>query len=280
MEKKKKTELVGVVVGLTLLAGLILAFSANATPPTQLIESEEEPFPQVEKMQFITQRERLNIRYGIDRSDYALGIPNNLLFGELPTIPEDFGETWYMFTSNFVGPEDIDREYYIQPEFYESWERGKKNHYTNINPNYWTPYGYGVYPNQGSVTMATDQTATAYTFFKSGWGVETYQGIRLEMPSDYFETEITPNEFLLGPAYPSFSINPDWAFKIRVKIKPKPGTLPGVYVLRMNLRSPTGEEKGNWFREYRSIYVDAAKSFIKAGESPLVITVNLVEAEQ
>jgi len=227
----------------------------------------------------ITQPQRLNERYGVKRHEYQLAIPVETLFGQLPQVPPDFGETWFLFQQKKLDPEDISEEYYMQPEFYESWERGKKNHYLNPSPNYWIPYGYGVYPSHGVVEMTTEDTVNLATFFKAGWGVETFQGVLLDMDSDNFNTVISPNEFLLGPSYPAFNADPDWAKKISLKITPKEDTLPGQYTLRMRLAMPSEENREKWFEQYRSQYVNAAQSFVKVGEAPLVITVVLREAE-
>ena len=96
------------------------------------------------------------------------------------------------------------------------------------------------------------------SFFHNGFGVWTYQGFELvPWESEYFEVEITPNEFTLSPTFPVFEDG--WVKKIQVKIIAKKDMEAGNYVLGFNVAPPSNEYGRNKNIEVLKIQVDKEK---------------------
>src|SRR3989344_5626058 len=114
-------------------------------------------------------------------------------------------------------------------------------------------------------------------FFYSGYGVQTYQGVTI-IPSsetlERFEVEITPNTFLLESTFPKFKKN--WAQRIEITGKVKPGTPPGDYELKFLVVAPPKEKKEEWKFKYRNIYFDAASSIAPSG-APIKFTIKVTK---
>lgn len=113
-----------------------------------------------------------------------------VFFDELPKIPKDFYETTKLISeqklTNFdrLGP-----EYWKQPEFYPGWLQSVDGMYIHNNPYEWIAHGYGCYPAAKHVETFPGATFESSTFFMTGYGVETYQGI------------------ILSPKFPKHAVN-------------------------------------------------------------------------
>ena len=170
---------------------------------------------------------------------------------DLPPKAENWDLMLREFESKYVDLDMYDEGFYKRPEFYaESWETCKERYYKNHDYRIWGVYGHGAYPGNRKIVFANSEVGewiSFYSFYRAGWGIETWQGIRLtpEEESPYFDVKIEPNEFLLTPTYPEFTYN--WSRKIKytVTIKEKPPA--GTYTISIGAGNPSGEAAFNWF---------------------------------
>lgn len=100
-------------------------------------------------------------------------------FGQLPKFPKDFFRmAQLVYDGKFVKYEELDEQYWKQPEFYPGWEDSICTKYVNYDPKRWTPEGYGVYPMLKQVNI--DETGIKIkvtTYFKTGYATHAYQGL-------------------------------------------------------------------------------------------------------
>ena len=191
------------------------------------------------------------------------------IFEAIPPAPKDFGEIAYLFNSgNYYGIGFLEEEYFLQPELYSNFKSLGLKCWTQPDPRYWTPSGYGSLPSEQFDTLKMGERAefTAVVFVHAGWCVQTYQGFSLEadpVSKQYFDIEITPKNFLLGPAWPKFS--PKWVYKVEIRGKLKPGTPPGSYKIGINVMVPPRELEDQWFFQYKNIYFNAATAIRPVG---------------
>jgi len=181
------------------------------------------------------------------------------IFGGLPKQADDFSEIAYLFANGrYFAIEYLDESYYKQPEFYPHFKEYGLRYWTEPDPKYWVPQGYGSYPAEQWTTMGKNDEFTAIVFFYSSWGVQTFQGVTLMPDStskEYFDIEISPQNFLLEPTFPKVYDN--WAYKIVVKGKPKAETPTGTYTIGINVESPPEDIRSKWEFEHKNIYFDA-----------------------
>ncbi|HLC92734.1 MAG TPA: hypothetical protein VJH23_03430 [archaeon] len=202
------------------------------------------------------------------------------IFSELPKVPADFSEVAFLIANgdNYAIGGFTD-DYYKQPEFYPGFKEGGIKFWTEPDPKYWGTGGYGVYPSEQSdmLSLSGRSDFSAVAFFYSGYGVQTYQGVTI-IPSsetlERFEVEITPNTFLLESTFPKFKKN--WAQRIEITGKVKPGTPPGDYELKFLVVAPPKEKKEEWKFKYRNIYFDAASSIAPSG-APIKFTIKVTK---
>lgn len=186
------------------------------------------------------------------------------IFADLPAPAKDFSEIAYLFANgSYFSIGYLEGEYYKQPEFYPYFKEIGLRYWTEPDPRYWTPNGYGSYPAEQWATLKKGETDefTAVVFFFSGWGVQTFQGVTLMPNSEarkYFDIEITPQTFLLEPTFPKFYEN--WAYKIEINGKMKPETPPGTYTIGINVEYPPADLQSKWEFEHKNIYSNAAAS--------------------
>lgn len=166
------------------------------------------------------------------------------------------GENWDLmlreFENRYVDLDVYGEGFYKRPEFYkESWETCKERFYRNHDYRIWGVYGHGAYPGNRKVTLGNSEVGqwiSFYSFYRTGWGIETWQGIKLiPEESKYFDIKIEPDEFLLTPTFPKFTYN--WSRKIKytVTVKEKPPS--GVYTIRIGAGNPSSDQAFNWFWE-------------------------------
>ncbi|VVB65471.1 Uncharacterised protein [Candidatus Gugararchaeum adminiculabundum] len=222
------------------------------------------------------------------RPDYGFGITGaSVLFQKLPAFPTDFYKMRVQVRYNRITDlTNLDAKYYKQPEFYPGFDDGFQaagqgaKLYAAPPEGRWGAFGYGTYPADAQVTTAAGQEFKLTTFFHTGWLVESYQGTRLtasypetaSLPNQemtgansmvqdpvktagYFDVTVTPNVFLLDPAFPQFGEN--WAQKVIVDVKVKEGTPKGVYVIGINPSAPPAEQNDAWATQYTTAYTTA-----------------------
>jgi len=231
-------------------------------------------------------------------------IDPTIVFRELPPFPKDFNEVdimvennQYPIAENFS--KDIpDKNYYLQPEFYPSWEDQGVPLYTEFESGYSPGFvgiiGYGSYPGDIVVDpIMPGQNFLTITYWHTSWAIAKFQGMSLiptypangetqmglfvvkQNPSEvkkYFNVEIIPNTILLDPTYPLFG--PEWAKKIRIKVHVKENTPPGKYLIGITPVDPPKELQNQWIREHRLKYTTVSMAGI--GRPMYQIFVNVV----
>ncbi|RLG24315.1 hypothetical protein DRN85_07850 [Methanosarcinales archaeon] len=172
-------------------------------------------------------------------------------FKNLPPKPDDFDLVERDLYTGYIDLCALSEGYYLQPEFYgESWKRGEY-FYTHHDYTRWAVHGHGAFPANPVFVFGDPKVGSWISdcvFYRTGWGVETYQGIRLVAdPSEYFDVKITPDEFLLPPTYPVF--DKGWVKKININVSIKNTPPPGKYIINVNTVSPSVESSKRWFKE-------------------------------
>lgn len=191
----------------------------------------------------------------------------------LPSKPDDFVIV-RRDVSRGVYPDicQVPFEYYIQPDFYLTWEDGRDIYYEDHDYSRWGVHGYGAYPGDIGFlikNLKEGDEITTCTFFKSSWGVETFQGVKLQpITNEYFDVSVDPQIILLTPTFPIF--DNEWVRVIKVKATVKKNVPVGEYKVGFTV-VPPGESMDKEFtwrvleRElYEDIdYVDECKSSIE-----------------
>lgn len=170
------------------------------------------------------------------------------MFEKLPEQPEDFviikraidsGETTDVC--------NVQKEYYKHPEFYPTWEQGKQMFYDDHDYSRWGVHGYGTYPaNVGAIisNMKTGESIDFCTLFKTSYGIETYQGVKIVFENnEYFDVEIVNQEFseykdhfIMYPTFPTFHEN--WTRKLHIRITAKQDIPVDKYEFGFNIATP------------------------------------------
>ena len=171
---------------------------------------------------------------------------------ELPAKGENWDLMIREFESRYMDLELYGEGFYKRPEFYGvSWDLCKERFYKNHDYRIWGVYGHGAYPGNRRVVMGSNDPGewiSFCSFYRTGWGIETWQGIRLvPEKSRYFDVKIEPEEFLLTPTFPKFTYN--WSRKIQytVTVKEKPPS--GVYTINIGVDNPYSDTAFKWFWE-------------------------------
>lgn len=169
----------------------------------------------------------------------------------IPQKPNDFDLVMRDLNTRYIELCDLSEAYYLQPEFYgDSWTRGNY-FYTNHDYSRWAVHGHGAFP-ANMMFQFGDPTVGAWIsdclFYRTGWGVETYQGIKLvPAESEYFDITITPDEFLLPPTYPVFSEG--WVKRLTITVSIKKTPPAGTYILNVDSHAPSVENSTKWYKE-------------------------------
>ena len=168
----------------------------------------------------------------------------------LPPKPDDWNMIMRELDSGYIDIQKLDKAYWIQPDFYPSWRHAQK-FYTEHDYGRWGVYGHGAFPANPTVTFKDTSIGTWIqdtVLFKTGYGIETWQGIKLVTEdSQYFNVELEPNEILLKPTFPVFDEN--WVRKISYKVIIKEEPPRGKYIVKVLATSPSKEQSEIWFWE-------------------------------
>lgn len=180
--------------------------------------------------------------------------PTNINYDiEVPKKPEDFNLIVREMQSQYIDLCQLNKEYFLQPEFYSnSWIRGKR-YYNNHDYSRWGVYGYGAYPGNPIIVFENKTIGnwiSLCAFFHTGWNVETWQGIKLlSEDNEYFDVTIEPNEFLLGRTFPVFDCGEEdsWAKKLKLNVSIKEKPPRGTYEIGLNTVNPSEINARKWF---------------------------------
>lgn len=159
----------------------------------------------------------------------------------LPEKPSDFKIIQRdVYSGAFPDICRLEKEYYLQPEFYPNWENQKSFMYDNHDFTRWGVYGYGAYPAKSGIqveNLKAGEKITFCTFLKTSYGIETYQGIQIEPESNkYFNVVVDPSIMLLNPTFPEF--NENWVKKITITIIAKQDIPIGTYNIGFDIVNP------------------------------------------
>ena len=203
------------------------------------------------------------------------------IFSELPPIPKDFSTVAYdIATGSLLQLGQITKDYYLQPEFYFNvGETAGSNRriafrgWAQPELEYWGDNGYLSYPNQqwGTVQKNNENLARAVVFYSAGWNIQNYQGLMLVPDAksrELFDIEIQADStgqpyFLLSPTFPKFYNN--WAEKVTITVRAKPGTPPGQYTIGINPATPPNAVNIKWAGEHKGLYFSGRGSIAPEG---------------
>lgn len=169
---------------------------------------------------------------GLDRSSYT--IPP-AVFSDLPSPPRCFASFVDAYHSNtFTDGVFFSEDFFLQPEFFPGFVDSGLPVWESPDPFHYGAIGYGYFPAEHRVFVSRGSTAHVRFFVRSGYGVRSYQGMRLlpkyrvENNSNSVSIQLDSNSangFLLGPTFPKFSSS--WVHAVDVTITLAPDAPQG-----------------------------------------------------
>lgn len=201
------------------------------------------------------------------------------MFVNLPQMPADFYQVRQLVGLGRLKIEDVGEEYWQQPEFFPHFEDLGLQILQNPPEDRWGAYGVAVYPADSVATINRGDELTFTFFVKSGYLVETYQGINLEVVipentslvsgytfSDgsnevkqnpevvkkYIDIEINPNLFILYPNFPVYNTN--GTFKVEMKVSVDKNIPVGKYVIGLDTGDIPDEYHVEWTKRFLTLY--------------------------
>ena len=234
-----------------------------------------------------------NISY-VNRSVYGLSLR---IFEELPIMPADFlRKTYLIKVGRSFDIEGLGPEYWKQPEFDPEFSRSGLKYWQDWSrsgfvKNHWTTMGIRSYPYSQYVETVPGNSFNVTLFISADWSVETYQGLRIRPvwidsavsqsggvlnstpgAGDYINVNVTPVEFLLGPAFPKFTY--DWTKRVVFTGKVDNNTPDGLYILSVDVGPPSKENSDVWFLNNLNLYSEGLQ-MIKLDKPYLQVFINV-----
>ena len=199
------------------------------------------------------------------------------VFHDLPPPPADFNAMVSLYIAGLVDERFISEKYYLQPEFYPSFNNNGFAFWLSPPLDYWGVYGHGAFPTRKTIRLSPGESADVRFFFHSGYGVRTWRGhsLAVEFGGDaasHLSASIREPVFLLGPDFPRFRAN--WARAVDFTVSALPDAVPGTYTLGINVGPPPEEQSRQWHESYGQRYVDAG--FVARDRPPFRLTVIVV----
>lgn len=201
------------------------------------------------------------------------GIPLSAFEG-LPLPPKDFSRMVSMMHSGtFTNYSFFSEGYFLQPEFYTSFPQAALPYWQNPDPRYYGAMGFGFFPAEQAIKVGKGSAAAARFFVHAGFGVETYQGVRIEASApedaDFLKIEVREPEFLLGPTFPKFSEN--WGSAVDVKVSAAANAPAGEYRVVFSMAAPSAENSAEWAAGTGGKYFNAASAGAGISHTLLVV---------
>lgn len=212
------------------------------------------------------------------------------IFSELPSVPTDFPSVAYDVSQGKLYQIGLlDETYYKQPEFYTfiDLETGIVNREYSLRPwsqpqlNQWGDNGMQAYPAEqfDNLSISDRQTFSAVIFVTNAWNIQNWVGVHLVPNSDTLKNfDLTISEettgqpyFLLGPTFPKFTR--DWATKVTIEGKLKPGIAPGKYVVGVNPVPPANELSQKWSDDHPGLY--APYGFLRPADNYISLVIDV-----
>jgi len=215
---------------------------------------------------------------------------------DLPEMPEDFYEVTRLFSLGYVQfyPKSLNESYWKQPEWFPNLNMNLEtitSYQEEVNRTgmeRFPVFSTGVYPSEFYLeTNKKGEVLTAYTWIKNTALQSKYEGVGLyETYPSYYEIKnprgvptkllgilsqnstyakehikinMTPNEFLLSPAYPTLTY--DYVKMIKLDITIDTETKPGIYMIGFFVDSPSREFSTKNYETYGFGYTDGIKEF-------------------
>jgi hypothetical protein len=146
---------------------------------------------------------------------------SDTVFEDLPEYPDDLLEIRDLFAQNKINITQIPSQYYLQPEFYQSWSEVCNRLYKE-DRKYHGIYGFNIYPSLYTIYAEKNQTFSVTAFLNSNFGIEVKTGIGINLSYDQecVYVELVEPFFpysLLNETYPKFTI--DWSEPLVLDIK-------------------------------------------------------------
>ncbi|MDD5148555.1 MAG: hypothetical protein PHH08_03770 [Candidatus ainarchaeum sp.] len=195
----------------------------------------------------------------LNRQSYNLA---QAVFESLPSPPKCFASIMQLrnrgeFSDDFF----FTKEFFLQPEFYPVFLQNGMEYWTSPTATHWGAIGFGCFPYEKTIKIKPGSAAKTRLFLHAGFGVRTFQGMRIvpefENSEDAEFVKITLDReseegFLLGPAFPKFDSG--WAKAIDAEI----GVLknPAKKTIKIFLKTKSPEEKQalEWQKKYANYY--------------------------
>ena len=190
----------------------------------------------------------LAIQTNITNVSVNISISNVL--EDIPVAHENFTLIRRNFYDNQIRDlTKLSKNVYKRPEFYPTWESNGIRWYINHDFSRFGVHGYGTFPSEIHYTIANmskEDSMEIYTFFHTSWGVETWQGVKLNpiYNQTLFDVEITPNTILLEPTFPKVYYN--WTDLIKINVKAKQQIPVGNYAFSFYISSPSETQNEEW----------------------------------
>jgi hypothetical protein len=202
----------------------------------------------------------------IQRGKYGISLN---VFSQLPLAPQDFkwiDEQMELGAIDEAHFNNITKDYWMQPEFYPNFEKVGLQFYQSPLSDRRNCFGYGSYPQVFGKAVKQEDLKVgaelyAKTWFHTGFGIECYQGTKLNVVVDdrekeYFDVVIDPYQFVLMPTNPQF--DKDWTREIRYIVIVKKTPVPkGRYEFSFLATAPDKQKENEWKWQYREKYVNS-----------------------
>jgi hypothetical protein len=190
----------------------------------------------------------------------ALRQYNDTLFRDLPPKERNFSIIKRDFYDNQIRDlSKISPNIYKRPEFYPTWERNYNMWYLGHDYTRWGVHGYGIFPSEiqySVINMSAGDVLNIYTFIKTSWGIETWQGLKLNVVynTTLFNAEAEPDLLLLEPTFPHFYYN--WTRLVKIKVTAKEKIPQGQYRFGITVSSPPEDVSEIWLWDVLDRYTD------------------------
>lgn len=211
----------------------------------------------------------------------AYGIPSEV-FVNLPAFPKDFLYITYLIKmGKFYDIGNLNESYWKQPEFDPDFSRMGLKYWQDIKnadfkKTHWSTSGVRSYPYEQFVASKPGYSFNVTVILSADWSVEAYQGVKISPKfldealvstgtrlvsnpdaAQFIHVNVTPDEFILEPAFPIFSR--DWNKKLTFTGKISENTPPGTYILSFDMVEPSKANSERWFLQYLNLYSEGAQ---------------------
>jgi hypothetical protein len=202
------------------------------------------------------------------------------MFERLPPMPADFYQIRQLVRLGRISDlATINESYWQQPEWFPHFEDIGVPLLQQPPKDRWGAYGIAVYPADSVSTIRAGESLDMYFYIKSGYLVETYQGVALvtnypsqaqvgagadlpegqrEVVQDtavakrHIDVNVEPNPFVLEPNFPLYNVG--GTRRVKVTISADDTTPPGDYVVTLDTGTVPAENEDEWMKQYLNLY--------------------------